>query len=111
MRAVFERERRPLHAQELHALVRPAIGIATVYRALQLLTEEGWLQLVPMPGPAVYYERSNLAHHHHFRCEICERVFDILGCASGLEALAPAGFTVRGQEILLVGQCPACQVS
>lgn len=107
IRAVFERERRPLHAHEVHALA-PGIGIATVYRALQMLAEEGWLKAISLPGAVTYYERSNLEHHHHFRCSICERVFDVAGCARGVDALAPPGFQVHRHEILLVGECAGC---
>jgi len=105
---VFEREQRPLNAHELHELL-PRIGIATVYRGLQRLVEDGWLQALAMPGAITYYERTDLGHHHHFRCEACARVFDIHGCARGLETLAPEGFAVHSHEILLVGTCALCR--
>jgi len=110
IRQIFEQERRPLSAHEVHSMTPVGgLGIATVYRALQLLTEEGWLKPVSMPGAVTYYERTGLGHHHHFRCEICDRVFDVVGCARGLDALAPEGFVVRGHEILLTGACPGCR--
>ena len=105
---MFEREARPLHAHEVHASV-PNVGIATVYRTLQTLVEQGWLKAIALPGAIAYYERANLGHHHHFRCQTCERVFDVEGCARGLDSLAPAGFAVHAHEILLLGECRTCQ--
>ena len=111
IRQVFVRAARPLCAPEVHALAQQAlegVGAATVYRGIQRLLEEGWLKSVPLPGSMTYYERADLGHHHHFRCEVCERVFDVPGCAKGIERLAPAGFEVRAHELLLVGKCDAC---
>ena len=34
----------------------PGVGIATVYRNIQTLVEEGWLQPVEVPGDATRYE-------------------------------------------------------
>jgi Fur family ferric uptake transcriptional regulator len=102
---------RPLLPGELHeiALVEvPGLGIATVYRNLKLLLEEGILQTVNLPGENVRYEIRAQPHHHHFQCRTCGRVFDIPGCPGSLEHLAPAGFIADGHELVLYGRCPDC---
>jgi Fur family ferric uptake transcriptional regulator len=105
----------PLTAQEVLDLARvrvAKVGIATVYRNLKALVEEGWLKVVELPGDQTSrYERADRDHHHHFQCDACGRVFDIEGCPRGLDALAPIGFAVRRHELLLYGQCADCNAS
>ncbi len=111
LREVFEHTTRPLTAQEaLDAaqLEVPSLGIATVYRNLKVLIEEDWLQPVELPGEPTRYERSALAHHHHFHCSVCQRVFDVPGCHAHVEDLAPPGYHVTHHEIVLYGICPEC---
>lgn len=107
------RSERPLSPVELLGAARrqtPTLSLATVYRALRRLEVGGLVARVDIPGQGTRYE-SRLAaqtHHHHFVCQMCERVFDVPGCARGVEKLAPAGFTVESHEIVLYGRCDAC---
>ena len=102
---------RPLLPQEIlssaHAQV-PGLGIATVYRNLKALVEEGVLKPVDLPGQSTRYEVAHRAHHHHFQCRDCQRVFDIHACPGDLSSLAPAGFVVDEHEINLYGYCQDC---
>ena len=104
---------RPLSPQEIltaaHAQV-PGLGIATVYRTLKALVEEGVLEPVELPGQGTRYELAHRPHHHHFQCRACQRVFDIHGCPGDLSALAPPGFLVETHEINLYGLCGDCKV-
>lgn len=86
----------------------PALGIATVYRNLKTLVEEGWLEVVELPGGPARYEVEERPHHHHFLCKGCGQAFDIHRCPPAIESLAPAGFRVEGHEIVLHGYCPGC---
>lgn len=108
---VFARVGRPLGPtevlQEAQAEV-PGLGIATVYRTLKSLVEDGQLALVEIPGQPACYEPSQMAHHHHFHCKACGKVFDVDGCLAGISALAPKGFQVESHEIVFYGRCPAC---
>jgi Fur family ferric uptake transcriptional regulator len=110
---VIAQSDRPLGPGEILAKARrqiPSLSLATVYRALRRLEESGSAARVEIPGQPPRYE-SRLAagtHHHHFVCQACDRVYDIPGCARGIEALAPAGFTVESHEIVLFGRCDKC---
>ena len=86
----------------------PGLGIATVYRNLKALVEEGWLESVSLPGESPRYEIAGKRHHHHFRCRTCERVFEINGCYTNLLQLTPRGFRLEGHEVVLYGLCGAC---
>lgn len=109
---VFQAAGRPLSpAEALQAAQSeiPRLGMATVYRTLKMFVEEGWLKPVDVPGEGARYELARLAHHHHFRCRMCGRMFDLKGCPGELKSLAPPRFLVESHEILLVGLCADCR--
>jgi len=113
IRQVFAAHDRPLSAAEVLELAQrevPGLGAATVYRALGSLLSEGALALVMLPGQAPRYELAGKAHHHHFHCRECGRVFELEGCLAGLQTLVPPGFRVEGHDIVLSGVCPGCGV-
>ncbi|MEM7235037.1 MAG: transcriptional repressor [Planctomycetota bacterium] len=112
IRQVFERRIHPLAPQEVleeAQALSPGLGIATVYRNLKALVDDGWLVPVLVPGEPDRYERAGKRHHHHFRCRDCEGLFDVEGCVSGLEAMLPDGFQLEGHELTLYGRCGGCQ--
>jgi len=109
---VFTSTERPLTAQEAFVrarLLRPRIGMATVYRAINALVEERWLHSVELPGEPARYERANKGHHHHFQCDCCRRVFDVPGCGGVDLSHLPTGFQVVRHEVVLYGTCADCQ--
>lgn len=102
---------RPLSPNEILDAAKarsPKLGIATVYRTVKVLIEEGWLKAVTLPGDPPRYELAHISHHHHFHCRVCGRVFDIEGCPGDLRTLAPRGYRVEAHEVVLYGQCPTC---
>lgn len=111
VREAFIAAGRPLDAQEvleIAARQHPTIGIATVYRAVNTLVDDGWLKKVELPGEPMRYELADLEHHHHFHCTGCGRVFDVAGCALHHTPDVPAGFTVDTHEVILYGRCADC---
>lgn len=69
-----------ISAQELHARLRDegdGIGLATVYRSLQQLVEDGEVDVVhPGDGEAVY-RRCSSGHHHHLVCRVCRTTVEV----------------------------------
>ncbi|MCP5022321.1 MAG: hypothetical protein GY930_11160 [bacterium] len=61
-----------------------------------------------MPSQPARYEAAALERHHHFHCEVCDRVFDIPGCLPKVHSPAPLGFVARTHELTLKGSCPGC---
>lgn len=111
IREVIAEVDRPVGPGEILAAAKdrvPGIGIATVYRNVKALLEEGWLREVELPGEPSRYELAGKAHHHHFRCRACDRVFDIHACPRDLSTLTPKGFELEGHEIVLYGRCDSC---
>jgi Fur family transcriptional regulator, ferric uptake regulator len=111
IRGVFEETPRPLGPFEILEAARSrvsGIGIATVYRTINALVDSGWLVTVALPGEPPRYERAGAAHHHHFRCRECARVFEIHGCPGDLRDLAPPGFQLESHDVTLYGRCAFC---
>lgn len=114
IRRIFGEIDRPLTPTEVLEAARTyvaSMGLATVYRNLKLLKDEGWLSSVELPGEPDRYERSGKGHHHHFICRSCEQAFDIEGCATDVAAMVPKGFEVTSHHMTLYGACPQCAVS
>ena len=103
----------PLLPEEILWAARKAcatLGQATVYRALRTLEETGDVQKVIIGDGRPRYEAKR-AHHHHFHCRKCERVYDIAGCVTSPATLGenlPSGFELEAHELVLYGVCAAC---
>lgn len=113
---ILENAHGPLTIPEIHDLAQRAkpgskVGIATVYRTLNLLVDNHRARIVILPSGETRYEAAgHKGHHDHFQCRSCARVFDIDACLLGLPdgAMIPGGFRVETHELTLMGLCPAC---
>lgn len=113
VRDAFEQLSRPLSPTEIFDYVKtkvPGFGMATVYRSIKHLMEEGAIVSVALSGEPDRYELAGKHHHHHFRCTECRRVYELEGCLHGVQELVPPGFSMRDHEITLSGVCAACGV-
>jgi len=108
----FEQTERPLQAEEVLSYAKrdvDSLSIATVYRTLRSLVDEGSVVPVEIPGEATRYEIAGKGHHHHFVCRDCERTFELEGCVKGLSNLTPRGFDTEDHHITLFGRCKDCR--
>jgi Fur family transcriptional regulator, ferric uptake regulator len=109
---IIERAGGPLTVAEILERAQqelPGLGIATVYRTINLLQEAGRLDSVVLPSGDTRYEPTGLGHHHHFQCRRCGEVFDLPDCPVHLpKRTLPGGFVVEDHEVTLFGRCPGC---
>lgn len=66
-----------LTAEEIFQSVRqedPKVGLATIYRNLNLFTQQGLIQKIEGPGWSCY--DGNPVPHDHFHCVRCVQVVD-----------------------------------
>lgn len=109
--SLLESSESPVLPKELHesALEQlPTLGIATVFRALKDLVEEGKARTVHIPGDSPRYETVSHGHHHHFKCKDCGAVYDLFCCPGNFEKLIPDGFELQDHDITLFGLCSSC---
>jgi Fur family transcriptional regulator, ferric uptake regulator len=111
IREAFTKADRPLSPEEaLQGAQRfhPTLGIATVYRNIQNLVEDGWLTPVELPGDSTRYEIAGKKHHHHFHCNSCGKLYELEGCVATAKQKLPRGFRATSHEFFLYGTCAAC---
>ena len=108
-----------LTTEQIFDLVRktnPEIGLATIYRTVQVLVDLHLIDKISFDDDVARYElrSSNTQHHHHHAiCLGCGEVFsfedDLL---ENLEAAVEErlGFDVVDHEVKLYGYCRDCRV-
>ena len=111
---------RHLTAEEIYEMVYtdyPEIGLATVYRTIQLLLELCLIDRINLDDGFVRYEIGNVGlgtakhHHHHLICRNCGKVISFKDDL--LEELEEkitktTGFHVMDHEVKLYGYCSEC---
>jgi Fur family ferric uptake transcriptional regulator len=102
-------------AQDVYAQLRrdgARIGQTTVYRHLQLLAEQGGVDVIRTPsGETAYRSCAGRDHHHHLICRSCSRTVELAGPQVEqwlARVTAKAGFTDVSHTLEIVGTCRAC---
>ena len=105
-------------AQELFAQMRGGgsrIGLATIYRTMQSMADEGEVDVLRTDAGEVAYRRcQSETHHHHLVCRECGATVEI--AARSVEQWAGRVASEHGfdeiQHVLeIFGRCTACQAS
>jgi len=105
-----------LTAQELHEALREdgsEVGLASVYRALELLASMKLVHRIGI-GSTAYYEPADPRgdHHHHVVCDSCGDVsaFEDPALERAIDRLAGRmKYRVSGHDVVLHGTCPSCK--
>jgi Fur family transcriptional regulator, ferric uptake regulator len=106
-----------LGAQEIFERLRDdrrPVGIASVYRALEVLVELRLVQRVDLGEGVARFEarRPDGEHHHHVVCDDCGRVdvFSDDSLEAALTRVADGvGFAVDAHDVVLHGACADCR--
>ena len=107
-----------LTAQEMFDRLRDEgnpVGIASIYRVLELLSEKGFVQRIEVGSGVARYEPAHHAgehHHHHLVCDRCGKVEAFAD--EELEAAihnveGRTGYRVAGHDVVLRGACGDCR--
>ncbi len=99
-------------AEELYKAVKkslPTISLATVYRNLDWLSENGFIRKIEVGGRQKRFDAITETHYH-IRCLNCDRIEDVMNsgfcnicCPEELN-----GFAITGHNIEFFGWCPSC---
>jgi len=88
----------------------PRISLATVYRNLHSLVEEGKIRSILLDEQAARFDPET-SEHDHFVCERCGRVIDLFlrrARRIDLTALAKDGYVVTTHNLTVYGLCRVC---
>jgi Fur family ferric uptake transcriptional regulator len=98
-------------AQELHDELRKrgdGIGLTTVYRTLQSLSDAGEIDVLRTDSGEAIYRRCSSHHHHHLVCRVCGNTIEVEGPAveRWADKIASAnGFSNISHTVEIVGTC------
>lgn len=102
-------------AQALHEVLRQegqSVGLTTVYRHLQALSDAGEVDVLRTDeGESVYRRCVAAEHHHHLVCRSCGATVEVTGPA--VEAWAEAvarehGYSNVSHTLEVFGTCRVC---
>jgi Fur family ferric uptake transcriptional regulator len=102
----------PSEVYERAKEVYPSLGLTTVYRTLELLTELGTLRATYMGDATQRFHQSRAGHHDHCVCSSCGKVIEFAECrlTSIVETIGQeTGFQIDGHFLELYGRCPDCK--
>ncbi len=101
-------------ANDLYDMVRkrlPRIGLGTVYRNLELMSNNGMIRKIEVGGTQKRFDAITKPHCH-IRCTACGKVEDI-DIAVTDDMVKPAAqnspYQITGCSIEFIGACPDCQ--
>lgn len=89
----------------------PHIGLATIYRTLNLLCEAGLAQERHFGSQTLYDNVSHKGHHDHLICTSCGRIVEFENCEIERlqeEVARRNGFTIKTHKLELYGLCADC---
>ncbi|MGI6488743.1 MAG: Fur family transcriptional regulator [Syntrophothermaceae bacterium] len=105
-----------LSAEQIFLMVkkrRPNIGMATVYRTLELFANLDILHKTSFDAGVFRYEFCDIDRHHHHHV-ICVECGDIVELEDDLlhpleKEVEKRGFKVVDHSLIIYGKCPECQ--
>lgn len=108
LNAVNELQNHPT-ADEIYLYLKkdhPRLSLATVYRNLNIYTQEGKIRKVSIPGDSDRFDYA-LDHHEHFFCESCKKIYDVdLNINGIVHNINP--FKVSSYKLMIFGSCDTC---
>jgi len=103
------------NAAEVYTRARrscPDLGLTTVYRTLDVLTELGAIRRVHLEDGCEGFAPASAEHGHHLICSQCNTTVEFEDCdmAAMLKRVETrTGFQIETHWLELVGRCPKCK--
>lgn len=89
------------------------VGIASIYRTLDLLVGLDLAKIVLQPDGSTGYVVSKEGHNHTLVCQNCHKTYEFASCtdlSSLIEKVeSETHFVVKDHLLQLYGLCPECQ--
>lgn len=106
-----------LTTEEIYQKVKlqcPEIGLATVYRTVQLLEEMNLIDRLTFDDGCNRYELGAIGddhHHHHLICDLCSQIFEVaedLMDEIEIQVETKYKFQVKNHKVKFYGICHQC---
>lgn len=120
LKVIMDHSHEHFSTEELYDLVKQvdeSIGIATVYRTLELFEKLGIVRNVKIKNDGInYYDVVDLDEenhfHHHLICTTCHQIIEIADELESYERFVEQkyGFVVTDHDLTLYGICAECQL-
>lgn len=85
----------------------PGVGVATVYRNLRALVDDGKVVTLETSLGSIHYD-ADVSDHAHFVCRCCGRISDLFIGLPLTETVENLGYKVEQEKSILYGLCPDC---
>lgn len=85
----------------------PTLSKTTVYNTLNIFIEKGIAIVITIDENETRYD-ANIKLHGHFKCEVCQKIYDIQIPVKNLEFEELKEFEVKDTQIYFKGICPNC---
>lgn len=88
-----------------------SVGLATVYRNLQVMADAGEVDFIRNQHGEMLYRQCGRVHHHHLVCRRCGRAEELAGDAVEqwvTQSAADHGYTQVSHEVEIFGLCQSC---
>ena len=101
-------------AEQLYELIRreePTVSLATVYRNLNLLAENGMVKKIEGLDGTAHFDHQTF-DHYHFIFTKCNRVFEIacdIARDLAQDVESRTGFRIASYDVSFRGTCKSCQ--
>ena len=102
---------------EIHARARAhctSVGLVTVYRTLDLLSEMGFVRRIHSENGCHGFATANHGHHHHLICRRCGAAVEFEGCdlsAFLARVSQQTGYLIEEHLLELEGLCANCRLT
>lgn len=88
----------------------PTLSKTTVYNTLKLFIDSGITSTVTIEDNEVRYD-AIMEEHAHFKCDVCENIYDVEIDVSTLKFKKSKTFEVNKTNIYLRGKCNKCLIN
>jgi Fur family ferric uptake transcriptional regulator len=102
----------PTEVHERAKVYCPTVGLVTVYRTLDLLSEMGFVRRIHADQGCHGYASASHGHRHHLVCRHCGATVEFEGCDLSpflARVSQETGFKIEDHLLELVGVCSACR--
>lgn len=114
LNAILQDENKHLNASEIHTLVKkqhPGFGLATVYKILKVLEQEGLVNKLDLSDNTWHYEVNPDEPHCHLLCLKCGKIEelgdDFYQSLNDL-LLQKSQFNIEKRSLVFYGYCHTC---